>query len=496
MNLNNFLPYLGIPDQVKVTLEPRQYQVQDAEYFLCCPQRSANYSEVGTGKSLTSYLYIMGKLFQGKGVLVIMPPGLIYQYMENFKVIEGHLFTFAKLHHDRTKRHKEMYRWDIEGWPDCLFLSYAMFVKYASALRQIQRYSVIVADEAHSISNVTTQGFAAVYSFIQKVQGDLHLMTATPTPTELQGAYGQIKLKTPGAYSSLDQFDRMHVEYAHKQIMVVGKDGRERPHKVQTIVGYKAVDALQENLMALAIRRRQKEVLPMDDVTIVDHQLCLTGKHEELYTRLMAERLLELGDEILVAKNASALRQMALQIITNPNKFVEQGKEFTPAEIEPLVTLLALIASMPLKETKLIIFCHFTATVEMLAKVLAQYNPALVYGGSDTQKNVDKLLKDDTCRIGILNFASGGAGFNLQSVCHQAIVYEAIGSPGTIQQGIGRIHRSGQQHPVVVWMLRYCLSLSSKLMNKAFMRAGDIKESLGDDTSWVDFVVTGVDILD
>ena len=196
----------------------------------------------------------------------------------------------------------------------------------------------------------------------------------------------------------------------------------------------------------------------------------------------------------MVARNASALRQMLLQMITNPNKYLPETERLEVQEQAPLETLSNLVAGVDLTKTKLIIFCHFRETVEMLAKVFERFNPGLIYGASNTQRNVDKLLHDDTCRIGILNYMSGGAGFNLQPVCHHVIMYEAIGSPGLIEQALGRVQRSGQENPVVCWIFRYAMKASSTLLDKACERAGVIKVVVGDRTCFVDFMSSTLDI--
>lgn len=477
-------------------LEPRSDQISDAADY-CQWDHSGNFGQVGTGKSLTSYLYTMHHLNAGRKVLVIMPPALISQYRRNFLAqVTGHPYTTAVLHKDMKKRHKEMDGWDETGWPDVLYVSYQLFIKYSSSFKK-GGYSCLICDEAHTISNPTTAGFQKVFAYVHGRSGaQLHLMTATPTITELQTAYGQIKLKDPKAYGSLDQFNRMHVDTFTKMITTTDKvTGKEKEIKVPTIAGYKQIEELNKKLMYHAKRRTQKEVLSLKDPTLIDHQVFLSDNHEELYQRLLLERMLELdNDELLIAKNASALRQMALQIITNPHKYQPEGERFKLDEIEPLQVLLALVDMMDLTETKLIIFCHFKDTVKMLAGLFEQYNPALIYGESNTDKNVDKMLHDESCRLGILNFQSGGAGFNLQSVSHQIIVYESTGSPGMLEQGIGRVHRNGQENPVVVWLMRYGVSVSAKLMTKAFSRAENIKDSLGDEVAFTDFVINDVDI--
>jgi SNF2 family DNA or RNA helicase len=462
--LNEIFKDLSIPDTVTVALDPKPHQLEDV-YKSVEWHRSANYSEVGTGKSLVSYLWIMNKLYQGKKVVVVMPPALIGQYARNFNVIEGHHFTIKTLLKDRIKRHKEMDEWDKAGWPDVVIMGYQLFTKYRKSL---YAYKAIVCDEAHAIANPATQAFQAVYQVLFMRNMDLLLMTATPCTTELRSAYGHIRLKTPEVYNSLDHFDRLHT------VWQIGA-----PHK--TAAGYKDVPVIEGHLNRFSVRRRQADVLSLADPTLIEHWVDLDYKHAEVYQTLLEQRILELGDEIIVAKNQQALRQMALQLITNIESYSD-----VLLDDNPLDNLKEIVEAVG--PEKIAVFCHFRGTVKKLQKEFHKLNPAVVYGDSDVQANVDKFLKDPTCRIIFLNYQSGGAGFNLQEDCHYVVFFEPSGSPGMLVQALGRVQRNGQTKPVVAWVFRYSATISSKLLSKAFSRAEDIKTVMNDDTSFVDYL--------
>ena len=483
MLLNTLKVFSDLADGWECSFTPRPDQVEALEQILS-QQRSADYSEVGTGKSLVSYLYILRQLSQARQVMVVMPPALIPQYMRNFGCITylGNPLRITRLHEDRKQRELDMDYWDKEGWPDCLIMSYQLYIKYAPTWRRLSQYRVLVADEAHNVSRHTTKGFQQMFQHVMSKDLDLLLMTATPCTTELETAYGQIRLRFPKAYASVREFEHRHCVYAQQEL----PGGKMVPQ----IVGYKDIEGINQHLMNGAVRRRAKDVLDLQSLTIIDHLVQLHPLHAELYRRLLEEWMLELGDEVLVARNKQALRQWALQLITNPAAFQEVDTPQAPDE--PLSNLMAIIDSIDLKQTKLIIFCNFKATVRKLEGALSQWNPALIYGDSNVPKEIEKLLGDDSCRIGILNFQSGGAGFNLQDVAHHIVVYEALGSPGLLQQAIGRCYRGGQEHPVIVWIFRYHKTMSTLLFNKNFGRARDIQQSLSDQECFVDFITDNV----
>lgn len=465
IKLNQVIP--EAPDSITLSMAPRAYQLEDFQY-LDQQKRSSNFSEVGTGKTLVSQLWIMARLCRGMGVIVVMPPPLLIQYARSFSVFEGHPFTIDLVHKDRGKRHNIMDDWDADGsHPDVLLLSYQMFVKYHKYLKGIRKYQALVADEAHAISNAATKSFQAVFITVFNRNMDLHTMTATPCITELRSAYGFIKLNNPSAYKDLAHFDRVHTVYQTME-----------DSQIKQIVEYREVPLIEHNLNRNAVRRRAVDVLSLTAPTVIEHHVALDSQHYALYQQLLLERMLELGDELMIAKNQQALRQMALQIITNVGEYTTDA-----IADEPLENLKEIISHI---EGKVIVFCHFKATVRKLNQAFRTLNPALVYGDSDVQKNVDKFLQDDSCRIAILNYQSGGAGINLQPVCNHVVFYEATGSPGQLEQALGRVHRQGQTKPVVAWVFTYIRTKSSKLFTKAYNRFEDIKIVMNDDVVFID----------
>jgi SNF2 family DNA or RNA helicase len=340
-----------------------------------------------------------------------------------------------------------------------------MFYKYRKSLKA---YMAMVFDEAHVLSNPATNAFQGTYQLLFTRNMDFLEMTATPCTTELRSAYGHIRLKTPEAYNSLDHFDRLHT------LWQVGA-----PHK--TPAGYRDIPVIEAHLNNKAVRRRQDEVLDLKQPNLIEHWVELEYKHAEVYRTLLEQRILELGDEILVARNQQALRQMALQLITNIEKFSD-----VMLDDQPLENLREIINHVG--DEKVAVFCNFQDTVRKIEREFKHLNPALVYGPSDVQANVDKFNNDPSCKLIILNYQSGGAGFNLQDVCRYVVFFEPTGSPGMLVQALGRVQRQGQESLVIAWIFRYAATISSKLLSKAFSRASDIKEVMDDDVSFIDYL--------
>ncbi len=459
-------PFYGSIKEMLLTQVPRPSQIEDLGNALGT-QRYALYSDAGTGKSLIAFMYILYRLLSGKRVVAVMPPTLIPQFMyELMDKIVGHHFWMQNLSMPKAKREKMLAEMRATGkLPDVLLMSYIMFVKHHQEFIDLG-YSVLIADESHMACNPKTKNFRALKCFLRETDGNFLSMTATPTPTELRSAYGQIALKTPGVYKSLREFDAKHV---------IWHQFTDFPK----IEGYKDIEVLQKNLNMYAVRRRKREVLDLKDLTVTEQRIELAPAHMALYRKLLRELIIEMGDEIIDGTNPSKLRVLALQLITGVEAYTE-----TKVDNVPLAMLKIIQES--LNGGKLLVFVHFRATVQRLAEEFKHLNPALMYGGSNVPENVEKFNKDPSCRIAFLNYRSGGAGLNLQYCCHNTVFYENTGSPAEYEQAVGRTDRGGQTEPCNVWIFRYTGTISERLINSALGRSKDIKVVMRDKRAILD----------
>jgi len=451
---------------------PRNYQLTDLKKLLEW-QRSSDFSEVGTGKSLKSYLYILYKVLRGSKVVVIMPPPLLPQYVSQFQeIFPNHGLEMCNFTLPVKKRNELLDKIKERGrLPDVSFMSYQMFVKLHTFFID-QKMDVLVCDEAHAIKNVSTKNFSSIYKFLTFVDGAFLEMTATPITAELRDSYAHIRIKDPYLYPSLRSFDTAHTIY---------KDVGDFPK----IVGYRNEDLIRKRINMHSVRQRAREVLDLEEPMVVEQRVDLSSPHIKLYRKLLKERILELGDQLLIGENPQKLRQMALQLVTNVQSYTD-----TKMADEPLNMLKAIRESIGL-DKKILVFCNYRATVEKLAEEFQDLNPALMYGGSNVPKNADKFNNDETVRLGIANYRSGGAGLNLQKRCHNVVFFEPTGVPSELTQALGRVQRSGQTEVVNAWLFRYTGTISVRLIDSALERSVGIKEVMQDKESILDALVLG-----
>ena len=481
-------------DNVIVTL-PEDYLPFEHQYdgvnLLCTYDRAGLFDEAGTGKTLALHINALWRIGCDNKVVALMPPALLRQFYEElhnkFQGVSDFVTTEI-LQGTKAQREKMVARYEIEGWPDLLLMTYDLFrgskpkkVKENGAIKLVsmdgyharlkkEDYSVIIADEAQALNNPSSRIHKKVYKFIggknlDKAEAALVLSTATSCHTRLEQCYGLIRLKSPKAYGTKAEFERLHIEF--------------NPHSpFREIIGYENMDLLVMNLYSQARRVEKKDVAPdMPDRISTLLPVTLDPAHFKLYRKLLNERMLELEDGLIDALQQNALRQAALQLVTNPNKYSD-----TPIKnnMEEMLTLQ--LDSIDLGLTKVFILGHYNSTVERLMEFLKQYNPVSMNSHTKNKEASRKaFLEDPKCRIMIAHPKSGGAGLNLQSVCNNVIFYECPDSPGDITQASERVHRIvGTDATCNTYFLSPDRTWAATKIQKVAVKALDINKAVGD----------------
>lgn len=467
-------------------LKPRWHQVTGLN--LCfLAERTGLYDEQGTGKTLISQAFAAWQGMVGNKVICLMPPVLIGQYMESFL---GTLKGIDKLLKIEAyvgilkKRQAMVTKWDKDGWPDILLMTYDGFREEGHAFWE--EYNALIMDECRILGCEDNIVYGRIMEFMGPYGCKYGLaMNGTPAKNNLAGLYGHIKFVSPWIYKSKVDFDIQHVNY--KTIPVRLKNDRIRDTKV--IDSFENVKDLYLNLYTNARRVEKREVLELPAKNIIHFPVQLSKKHKEAYDQFVTSRLMIFDDNtVLDGSTSSAMRQNAMKAVVHSE--ILQLKEETAvfAAIDEIIEQTGIWA------TKVFLLCHYRKTVEKVAAHLKKYNPAVIYGGtSNPEKEKNKFLKDDTCRVAVANYVAGGVGLNLQGVCYTAICVEPTTVPGDFDQACDRLHRSGQKEVVNIYVLMvkatiFITAVSSmvkkKLYNSSVVSKAQIeRELMGEDLS-------------
>lgn len=93
---------------------------------------------------------------------------------------------------------------------------------------------------------------------------------------------------------------------------------------------------------------------------------------------------------------------------------------------------------------KTLIWTTFVRSLTTLEKLLGQFGPAVVYGGTpDREEQLHRFRNDPDCHVLISNPATLGEGISLHHHCHDAVYVDRDFMAGRFLQSLDRIHRLG-----------------------------------------------------
>jgi SNF2 family DNA or RNA helicase len=464
---------LGVPG-----LDATQFDMQFKDFKQATQHKVFGcFNDVGTGKTIISLLYLANNFVNGVKTVVVIPSSLIAQYYRSLEAVSGLGWSICLLPTNGKKRDELINSW--RSVPDVVVMTPDSLCKSAGILRT-KGFKSLVIDEAHMIISLQNKIRMIVVGLIRYCEYTALLLTGTPHNAELESAYGMISVLNPDAYENFDDFANQHINY--KRFMLGGIERK-------IVEGYRSVEKMKMNLFARSSRRRSSDVLTLAKPTIIEHRVTLSREHNKAISTLITDWLDTFDQNPEWLENSQKVKQQALMRVTNP-------PVRDPRFSEPVDSLKGLVESINPRENKVIIFCYYQRTVEYLATLFNEYNPALVYGGSDSGKASELFKTDPTCRIMIANYLAGGAGHNWQ-FCNHTVMYEPIADVKWINQAIGRTQRAGQTKPVIVYYMTYSVEIMKKIAAKTFVRAELSKELLGDQTSILDyFKKKGVNEID
>jgi SNF2 family DNA or RNA helicase len=259
----------------------------------------------------------------------------------------------------------------------------------------------------------------------------LQLLTGTPINKPLD-AFAYIKLKTPGVYRSLSQFENLHV---------AERDFWKQP------VAYANLDLLKSNLAINTISRTKEELHGYSLKAIYpDCEYDLAPEHYALYVKLVEEQLLTFDDGTKIdATTVQRLRHALQQIVVNYDYF---ANDFSLRSVayDLIDMTIQQTGCMNTSRSKLIIWTKYKRTSRSVLAYLTKLgcNPVAAYSEVDASKSIDRFLEDSSVRILVAQYQSAGAGLNPQYVCSENLFLELDTVPLYIRQAVGRTERTGQ----------------------------------------------------
>lgn len=426
-----FDTFVSLP---RLRFEPFPYQLQAASAVLRRMRgRAIMADEVGLGKTIEAGLVLSELRLRGQAdrVLILVPTGLVEQWAEEL----DRKFGLPFLAYGSAA-------WAQAGpSPEAPILIVPLAAARRAPLRDTLAATVwdlVIADEAHRLKNPQTASARLVKSLRCR---RLLLLTATPVENRLEDLFNLVNLVRPGHLGTMQQF---RARYGPSRS---GEPARD-------------IAGLQAQMRQLMVRHRRSEVALMLPRRLAETlRIAASPAEAALYAdvteRVRAQAQEASPSQVFALRGVQRLagsswRALAPSLEKMDWRDLAQRADALPTTSKAQ-TLVELLRRHHAKAEKVVVFTAFRQTLSHLAELVAEEGlPTAVYHGSLSRREKEAAVTAFRGDLPILlTTEAAGEGRNLQ-FCHVMINYDLPWNPMQIEQRLGRIHRIGQQHDVLL----------------------------------------------
>lgn len=417
----------------RVHFEPFAYQLSAAKRVLTRLRgRAILADEVGLGKTIEACL-VLSELFLRRLIaqtLILVPPGLVEQWCEELE--RKFALPVLALGSDAWER-------ALRPWQAPIIvasLATARRAPWQATISAID-WDLVIADEAHRLKNPKSASALLVKSLRTR---RLLLLTATPVENRLDDLFSLVNLVQPG-------------------LLGTPKDFRKSYGAAATSGSTAKLEPLQKRMADVMVRHRRSEVALMLPRRLAETlPVPPTAQEAELYA-LLSARVRQSGRAASSAQ-LFGLRNLQRMAGSSPraalasleragwHDLADRARGIASSKAAVFVQLLERYRA---SGEKVVVFTAFRETLAQLAEMAREAAiPAVVYHGSLTRhEKIETMNAFRDAAPLLLTTEAAGEGRNLQ-FCHVMINFDLPWNPMQIEQRLGRIHRIGQDHEVVL----------------------------------------------
>jgi SNF2 family DNA or RNA helicase len=324
-------------------------------------------------------------------------------------------------------------------------------------------FDMVILDESSSFKNASSKRFKALKLVRSRIKRIVEL-TGTPSSNGLEDLWAQIYLldggarlgKTLGAYR-----DKYFVPGKRNQTIIykyTPKDG--------------SFEMIKQAISDICISMKASDYLALPDVIHNTIPVTLDVSAKKSYTQLETELLLQVEENTITAQSAGVLTGKLLQLCNGT--IYDESKKPVKVHNCKLEAFLELIEQ--LNGQHALVFYNFQHDRDRLVEILAKYNLRVrVY--SQAKDEID--WNNGEIDILLAHPASCGYGLNLQQGGHHAIWFGLTWSLEQYEQANKRLHRQGQEYPVVIHHLVVQGGMDETVI-EALQNKGDVQNALMD----------------
>ena len=295
-------------------------------------------------------------------------------------------------------------------------------------------FDTVVLDESSSFKNHQAKRFRALRTVRPRINRLIEL-TGTPNPHGLMDLWSQVFL--------LDGGKRLGRTISVYRDMYFIPDKRNRT----TIFSYAPKDGAELEIHKLisdiCISMKASDYLDLPELVYEDIPVVLDDKAQKAYNRMERDAVLQVDEDTITATNAAALSGKLLQLCNGA--VYDENREVVQVHDCKIEALLEAVEG--LNGQHAIICYSFIHDKDRLLQALAKTGLRVRVYKDTHDKDAWNAGEIDLL---LIHPASCGYGLNLQDGGHHIIWFGLTWNLEEYQQANKRLHRQGQEHPVIV----------------------------------------------
>lgn len=295
-------------------------------------------------------------------------------------------------------------------------------------------FDMVILDESSSFKNPSSKRFKAMKLVRSRIKRIVEL-TGTPSSNGLEDLWAQIYLldegarlgKTMGAYR-----DRYFIPGKRNRTTIFSytpKDG--------------SFDMIKQAISDICISMKAEDYLTLPDVIFNDIPVALDAAAAKAYSQLENDLLLQVDENMITAQSAGVLTGKLLQLCNGA--IYDEDRNAVKIHDCKVDAFLELVEQ--LNGQHALVFYNFQHDRDRLLEALSKYS-LRVRVCSQAKDEAD--WNNGEIDILLAHPASCGYGLNLQQGGHHAVWFGLTWSLEQYEQANKRLHRQGQEHPVVI----------------------------------------------
>jgi superfamily II DNA or RNA helicase len=420
--------------------------------------------DMGLGKTIQTIMLL--NTVQTKKTppaVVILPKTLLFNWKRELQTFAPNLKVLV---YDGPKRRLLVPSF---GEYNVILVSYTtvrLDMKWFSAVE----FNFKVLDEAQYIKNHTTSTFKAV----KKIKArHVLLLTGTPLENHVGDLWSLMEIANPNYFGPYAGFESFYAVPANQFL-------------------------LKAAMHPFMLRRRKTDVL-RDLPAVSVQELWATPTPEEIrwYTKF-ATKEWEFIEQIVLKKGLEKSKVHIFALMTKLRQWcahpglVTEGVTDGPKWAVFYDRLHEAIAN----GHKVVIFSQFIPMIKIMQDKLNEDGIDVVCLTGQT-KNREQVIEtfntNPNIRVGIFSLKAGGVGINLTSADY-VFLYDPWWNPAVEQQAIDRVHRMGQDRPVMVFKCLVASTIEERMINHQNQK-NNLIQSLVEEQSIKDLNVTQIKAL-